>query len=60
MRAARRYRRLCCNVIRQAYSKAGLAASSINTHLAALRKLAAEAADNGLIDAELVRKRSAK
>jgi site-specific recombinase XerD len=31
----------------------GLAASSINTHLAALRKLAAEAADNGLIDAEV-------
>ena len=31
----------------------GLAASSINTHLAGLRKLAAEAADNGLIDAEV-------
>ena len=33
----------------------GLAASSINTHLAALRKLAAEAADNGLVDAEVAR-----
>jgi integrase len=33
----------------------GLAASSINTHLAALRKLAVEAADNGLVDAEMAR-----
>jgi site-specific recombinase XerC len=33
----------------------GLAASSINTSLAALRKLAAEAADNGLLDAETAR-----
>jgi site-specific recombinase XerC len=33
----------------------GLAASSVNTHLAALRKLAAEAADNGLLDAETAR-----
>jgi site-specific recombinase XerD len=33
----------------------GLAASSINTHLAALRKLAAEAADNGLVDPEIAR-----
>jgi site-specific recombinase XerC len=32
-----------------------LAASSINTNLAALRKLAAEAADNGLLDAETAR-----
>src|SRR5262252_9263151 len=32
-----------------------LAASSINTHLAALRKLAAEATDNGLLDAEMAR-----
>jgi len=33
----------------------GLAASSVNTHLAALRKLAEEAADNGLLDAETAR-----
>jgi integrase len=33
----------------------GLAPSSINTQLAALRKLAAEAADNGLLDAETAR-----
>src|SRR5262249_7557113 len=33
----------------------GLAASSINTHLASLRKLATEAADNGLLDAEVAR-----
>jgi integrase len=33
----------------------GLAASSINAHLAVLRKLAAEAADNGLLDAEVAR-----
>src|SRR5215472_16164646 len=33
----------------------GLAPSSINTSLAALRKLAAEAADNGLLDAETAR-----
>jgi site-specific recombinase XerD len=33
----------------------GLAGSSINTHLAALRKLAVEAADNGLLDADVAR-----
>jgi site-specific recombinase XerD len=33
----------------------GLAASSINTHLATLRKLASEAADNGLLDIEVAR-----
>ena len=31
----------------------GLAAASVNVHLSALRKLAAEAADNGLLDPEL-------
>jgi site-specific recombinase XerD len=33
----------------------GLAPASINLHLAALRKLAAEAADNGLLDSEVAR-----
>jgi len=33
----------------------GLASSSINVNLAAIRKLAAEAADNGLFDAETAR-----
>jgi site-specific recombinase XerC len=49
-----------CKAVVQRYKAAvlegrGLAASSVNAHLAALRKLATEAADNGLLDAEVAR-----
>jgi integrase len=51
---------LLCKAVVQRYKAGvlegrGLAASSINANLAALRKLAIEAADNGLLDAEVAR-----
>ena len=53
MNSAAPSQRLCFSPNRSTLEQQGLASAPINVHLSALRRLAAEAADNGLLDPDI-------